>query len=144
MKNLQVLFVMLFVIFYNRLALGYRIEFACVVLSAEKSRQVSIQSFALPAVFDWQPILVNYAMYLVPRPPQFGSGYRAEWSAILVRSYIVSAVWALVELSAIQVHSVWVYAIAEHRYGLHLFIATYAINLHTLRLLPNSIYQPPR
>lgn len=72
-------------------------------------------------------------MHLVPRPSQFGSGYRAEWSAILVRSYIVSAVRALVELMAIQVLSVWVYVVAEHRYGLHLFVATYAINLHTLR-----------
>lgn len=117
---------MLFVVFDNRLTFGYRVEFACVVLSAEKSRQISIQSFALPAVFGRQPILVNYAMHLVPRPPQFGSGYRAERSAVLVRSYIVSAVWALVELSIIQVLSVWVYTIAEHRYALHFFIATYA------------------
>lgn len=117
---------MLFVVFDNLLAFGYRIEFACVVLSAEKSRQISIQSFALPTVLGRQPILVNYAMHLVPRPSQFGSGYRAKWSAVLVCAYIVSAVWALVELSTIQVLSVWVYMIAEHRYGLHLFIATYA------------------
>lgn len=144
MKNLQVLLVVSFVILNNRLTFGYRVEFACMVFPAEKSRQISIQSFALPAVFGRQPILINYAMYLFPCPSQFGSGYSAEWSAILVRSYIVSAVWALVKLTAIQVLSVWVYVIAEHYYGLHHFIATYAINLHTLRLLPNSIYQPPR
>lgn len=80
-------------------------------------------------------------MHLVPRPSQFGSGYRAEWSAVLVRSYIVPTMRALVELSTMQVLSVWVYTIAEHRYALHFFIATYAINLHTLRLPPNSIHQ---
>lgn len=29
---------MLFVVFYNRLALGYRVEFASMVFPAEKSR----------------------------------------------------------------------------------------------------------
>lgn len=141
MKILQVLLVMLFVILDNRLALGYRVEFACVVFPAEELGKVSIQLFALPAVFGRQPILINYAMYLFPCPSQFGSGYSAEWSAVYVCADIVATLRTLVELSAIQVFSVWVYMVAEHLYGLQLFVATYAINLHTLRLPPNSIQQ---